>query len=169
MNRFSMGVLAALSGITLACSGGGDGGDDGCAQMAAAINDCITSTGGTADPDIQAMCEAVTCTGSRQAVIDYVVAHECNEAMQYDSLTEMVDQGCTFPATCTGAAYWLANWDGWDVDESIAGCQGTTCTGSKSAALQCLVALDPVSSDLTDLNACLLEEGCPTFDMTGVR
>ena len=166
MNRLSMIVLAALSVIPLACSGGGDG-DDGssCADMAAAINDCMTSVGDDPDPNIQGMCEAITCTGSRQAVIDYVIAHECNEAMPYDSMAEMIDQGCAFPATCTGVAYWLAIAAEQDVTAPIAGGQETTCTGSKSAALACIVALDPLSSDLTDVNDCVTDEGCPPIEI----
>jgi hypothetical protein len=45
--------------------------------------------------------------------------------------------------------------------EIAAGCRAGSCTGSKQAALDCLLAVE--GCDKAAANACLSEQGCPTI------
>ncbi len=170
MKRFSTGIFAVLCMASLACGGGGsDGGGGGdCAGMATAINACIVDLGGTADSTIQGQCEVTTCTGSKTAAIDCMkaAAATCNDTLQTDAMACESAQGCSLPATCQGVAYTVWNCSGGDspVADTLASCNATTCTGSKTAAMECIVALDCATATESDMFDCLDAEGC-TFPM----
>lgn len=93
--------------------------------------------------------KALTCSDGQGAQ-----ANACKDA-----------QGCTFPATCTGVAYWLWNWGQIPVAEALNGCNTATCTGSKAAAIQCVVALDMTTAWDSDVEACMTANGCPTIQL----
>ncbi len=165
MDRFSTGILAILAVASPACDGGGGSRSSACAGLATAVNACLTEGGGPANPYMEDMCRSLTCTGSKDAFVDSVTQHACNEAMQYDSVVELVKQGCTFPGSCKGVAYWMFNWGGMPIADAIDRCQATTCTGSKDQALQCIVELPPLTSTIPDLDACMAGGGCPPFPL----
>ncbi len=166
MKRFSTGIFAVLCLASLACGGGGGGGGGSadCATIASDVNACIVSGGGTAEPTIQAQCDSISCTGSLQTALDCVKALTCSSNLNMQANACKDAQGCTFPATCTGVAYWMWNWSDGQiaVSEASTQCNGTTCTGSKATALQCIVALHSTASS-GDVNACLGASGCPAI------
>ena len=166
MKRFSTGIFAVVCLASLACGGGGGGGGGGdCATIASKVNACIVSGGGTAEPTIEAQCESIVCTGSLQTALDCVKALTCSDSLGDQANACKDAQGCRFPATCTGIAYWLWNWGQVPVAEALAGCNSTTCTGSKTAAIQCVVALDNTAATPSAVEACMTDNGCPAIPL----
>ncbi len=166
MKRFSTGIFAVVCLASLACGGGGGGGGGGdCATIASHVNACIVSGGDPAEPTIEAQCESIVCTGSLQTALDCVKALSCSSSMGAQANDCKDAQGCRFPATCTGVAYWMWNWSNGQISVSDAssGCNGATCSGSKTAAMQCVVALDVSSASMSQVNACMTSNGCPAI------
>jgi hypothetical protein len=97
MKAILPGIVGALLVALVGCGGGGGGGSNDCGDVATKVNKCSTDNGGTADPTIKAQCDAVTCTGSKQAAIDCIMGLACNASLETASHTCLTDNGCTTP------------------------------------------------------------------------
>ena len=164
MKRLATGILTMVGMVSLACGGGGGGGGGACGEMASAVNACIGDLGGTPDSTVGAQCEITTCTGSKDTAIACVkaAAATCNATISAEAQACQAAQGCSLPATCQGVAYKVWNCSGGlePVADTLASCNSTTCSGSKSAAIACILALDCETASEQDMMDCLDAEGC---------
>ncbi len=75
------------------------GGNKTCADVAKKVNDCLASLGQPPIADLQAQCDAATCT-DKQKAIDCVVDQQC-----LDILSGAIVTTCITPNGCTGITF----------------------------------------------------------------